>query len=66
MYLITSSYDDAKNASDIATNGLGGWIACFEQSHLKGVIAGGGLREPKDASTKEDLLKKAYDLGANL
>ena len=66
VYLITSSYDDAKNASDIAANGLGGWIACFEQSRLAGVLAGGGLNEPKDATENEDLLHKAYELGKNV
>lgn len=66
VYLITSSYDDAKNASDIAANGLGGWVACFEQSRLAGVLAGGGLNEPKDAITNENLLHKAYELGKNV
>ena len=66
IYLITSSYDDAKNASDIAANGLGGWVACFEQSRLAGVLAGGGLNEPKDATANEDLLHKAYELGKNI
>lgn len=66
VYLITSSYDDAKNASDIAANGLGGWVACFEQSRLAGVLAGGGLNEPKDATANEDLLHKAYELGKNV
>lgn len=66
VYLITSSYDDAKNASDIAANGLGGWVACFEQSRLAGVLAGGGLNEPKDADSREDLLQKAYELGKNV
>lgn len=66
VYLITSSYDDAKNASDIAANGLGGWIECFEQSRLAGVLAGGGLNEPKDAITNENLLQKAYELGKNV
>ena len=66
VYLIPSSYDDAKNASDIAANGLGGWVACFEQSRLAGVLAGGGLNEPKDAITNENLLHKAYELGKNV
>lgn len=66
VYLITSSYDDAKNASDIAANGLGGWVACFEQSRLAGVLAGGGLNEPKDATSNKDLLQKAYELGKNV
>lgn len=65
VYLITSSYDDADTASDIAANGLQGWISCFEQSHLAGVLAGGGLNAPKDAAKNRELLQKAYELGKN-
>ena len=66
VYLLTSSYDNAKNVADRAMSGLQGWIECFEQSHLAGVLAGGGLESPKDAYANKDLLKKAYELGKNI
>ena len=66
VYLITTSYDDADSASDIAAKGLSGWRACFEQSRLAGVLAGGGVGAPKEASARDDLMKKAYELGKNV
>lgn len=66
VYLITSAYDSSEKAADRAINGLKGWIECFEQSRLAGVLAGGGLNEPKSAASREDLLKKAYELGKNV
>ncbi|MBR1600530.1 MAG: flavodoxin family protein [Alphaproteobacteria bacterium] len=66
VYLITSSYDDAVNASDRAISGIKGWIECFEQSHFAGAVVGGGLNNPKDAKKQDDLLQKAYELGKNV
>jgi len=66
VYLITSSYDGSENAADRAISGLKGWIECFEQSRFAGVLVGGGMDMPKSASGREDLLKKAYELGKNI
>lgn len=66
VYLMTSSYDKAPHASDRAIEGLKGWIECFEQSHFAGCLAGGGVDEPKEAESRDDLLKKAYELGKNI
>ena len=66
VYLITSAYDSSEKAADRAINGLKGWIECFEQSRFAGVLVGGGIDAPKSAANREDLLKKAYELGKNI
>ena len=66
VYLITTSADDDAHASDTPKAGLQGWIACFEQSHLAGVLAGGGLTDAKAATANSALLQKAYMLGKNI
>ena len=66
VYLITSAYDSSENAADRAINGLKGWIECFEQSRFAGALIGGGVDAPKSAASREDLLKKAYELGKNI
>ena len=66
VYLITSAYDSSEKAADRAINGLKGWIECFEQSRLAGALVGGGVDAPKSAVSREDLLKKAYELGKNI
>ena len=42
IYLLASSAEDDKSAMDGAINGLGGWIACFPKTSLKGVVYGIG------------------------
>lgn len=66
VYLITSAYDSSEKAADRAINGLKGWIECFEQSRFAGALVGGGIDAPKSAASREDLLKKAYELGKNI
>jgi multimeric flavodoxin WrbA len=66
VYLITSAYDSSEKAADRAINGLKGWIECFEQSRFAGALVGGGIDEPKAALERDDLLKKAYELGKNI
>lgn len=66
VYLITSAYDSSEKAADRAINGLKGWIECFEQSRFVGALIGGGIDAPKSAASREDLLKKAYELGKNI
>lgn len=66
VYLVTSSADGSEHASDIAVNGLQGWISCFEQAEFAGLLAGGGLEAPNDASANEEFLNKAYNFGLSL
>ena len=66
VYLITSAYDSSEKAADRAINGLKGWIECFEQSRFAGTLVGGGIDTPKSVENREDLLKKAYELGKNI
>ena len=66
VYLITSAYDSSEHAADRAINGIKGWVECFEQSRFAGELVGGGVDAPKSATNRDDLLKKAYELGKNI
>ena len=66
VYLITSAYDSSEKAADRAINGLKGWIECFEQSRLAGALVGSGVDAPKSAVSRDDLIKKTYELGKNI
>lgn len=39
-----------------AQNGLWGWVDCFEKAQLKGIVTGGGITDPNDASNHKDTL----------
>ena len=66
VYLITTLYDDAPNASKNAANGIKGWVACFDQARFAKLLDCGSLDDPKEAAVNEDLLKKAYNLGKKI
>lgn len=46
-YLLTASAEAEDSAADGPSNGLNGWIACFEKAHLAGVVRGGGANDPE-------------------
>lgn len=66
IYLIATSADDDEKAIDNAISGLKGWIECFENSQLKGVIKGVGLDQFGDVYHHEDVIDKAYIMGKNV
>lgn len=64
IYLLASAADDDENAVEGAVHGLGGWIACFEKTHIAGVAFANGVNDVGDISG-HSALKKAYELGKN-
>lgn len=70
VYLITTSQVPEDHASDTATTGVLGWITCFDQANLAGIIIGAGVgtvaNGAEDISSRPDLLEQAYELGRNL
>ena len=40
-----------------------GFISCFDQAKLKGVLHAGGVTEGKDIMERPDMLEKAYRMG---
>lgn len=70
VYLITTSQVPEDHASDTATTGLLGWITCFEQANLAGIIIGSGVGNKsngfEDVTSRPDLLEQAYELGRNI
>lgn len=66
IYFLSVSADEADEAAERAIHGLGGWIACFPKSGLKGSIHFGGLNDPLEAKKDGEVLKKAYKFGADI
>lgn len=66
IYLIASAAEDESVAIDGTINGLSGWISCFEQAELAGVIRGIGLAEAGAAQKSAELLSAAYKMGKSL
>ena len=64
IYLLTASAEEEDSASDGPVNGLKGWIACFEQARLAGVVRGGGANDPGEMPPEK--LEAAYEMGKHV
>lgn len=66
IYLIATCADKVENSMDAAIKGLQGWIECFENTRLTGVIKGLGIDQYGDVKTHEDVMKETYLLGKGI
>ena len=62
----TNTVSGEESAFEKAYSGLRGWVDCFEKAELKGIVTGGGIAGPNDASNHKDTMQKAYELGMGL
>lgn len=63
IYLLATAADEDKSAMDGAIKELEGWISCFAQTALKGVIKGVGIDNYGAIEQHTDLLQQAYRMG---
>lgn len=66
IYMIATAAEAEEDTFEKAYNGLQGWVDCFEKASLKGLVAGGGINEPKEAAHHTEAMKEAYELGRRL
>lgn len=66
VYMLATAAEAEPTTFDKVYSGLEGWVDCFEKASLKGVVAGKGISESKEALEHPDVLKEAYELGKNL
>lgn len=64
VYLLAAAAEAEESAMDGAVNGLSGWIACFPQCSLKGVVRATGV-DKAGAVAGTPFLGQAYALGKN-
>lgn len=65
IYLLAASADEDESSMDGAVKGLEGWISCFDQAQLKGVVRGLGADKKGDIRRTPEVLNEAYELGRN-
>lgn len=66
IYLLATAADTDERAIDRAIMGLEGWIECFENSRLKGVVRGVEADVVGSIKRYEEKLREAYELGKNV
>lgn len=66
IYLLATAADTDERAIDRAIVGLEGWIECFENTKLKGVVRGVGADIAGSIKKYEKKLREAYEFGKNV
>lgn len=66
IYLLTTAAENDESAMDGAVKGMQGWIDCFEQARLAGVIRGVGISDAGTAKEHTALLQEVYTMGASI
>ena len=62
IYFLLTAADTEQSASEGPLKGLQGWIDCFENAGLKGVVCGLGAEKPGDVKSMP-AMNEAYMLG---
>ncbi len=65
IYVLTSAAENEDHVPERTISGIGGWIDCFEKSHLAGSVFAGGVNDAGEIAGHE-VLKLAYDMGVNI
>lgn len=63
IYLLATAAEADTSALDGAIKGLTGWIECFEQANLKGVLYGVGVDEQNAIRNHLEHLDTAFQMG---
>lgn len=66
IYLIAAAADTADTSADRAAEGLKGWIECFEQTRLAGVVGGFGADDKGTIHNFPKSLQAAYEMGKQI
>ncbi len=66
IYLIATAAEEEKDTFDRAYQGLQGWVDCFPEASLKGIVKGYGISDPRSAEDHREVMKEAYELGRKL
>lgn len=63
VYLLAAAADGSERAFDGAIKGLQGWVDCFEQARLVGVVTAAGVGDPGAIARRLDVLRRARAMG---
>ena len=66
IYLIATCADEDESALNRVIQGLQGWIDCFDDVELKGVIYGIGANDPNQVNKMTKLQEQAFEIGKEI
>ena len=65
-YLLATAAEDAPETFEGTEKAVQGWVDCFPEAKLCGLVAGEEIGDPKDAVNHPDVMEKAYELGKEI
>lgn len=63
VYLLATAADEEERAIEGTITSLQGWLSCFEQTTLVGVVRGVNVTHPGDIEKTPNVLQMAYTMG---
>ena len=66
VYFLATAAEEEDFVPQRAVSGLEGWIECFPEAHLAGIVFGGGVTGTGEMKDHPEKLQAAYDLGRKL
>lgn len=63
IYLLTTAADADSGAMDGAVSDMNGWVMCYENATLQGVVRGVDVTKPGDIHNFPAVLHEAYAMG---
>lgn len=66
VYFLASAAEEENFVPQRAVSGLEGWIECFPEAHLAGIVFGGGVTGPGEMKDHPEKLQAAFELGRKL
>ncbi|MBQ9452576.1 MAG: flavodoxin family protein [Desulfovibrio sp.] len=65
VYLLATAADDAPSAMDGVLKDMEGWVACFPECRIAGMVRGTGVTNAGDIKNNIVVLQESYELGHN-
>ncbi len=65
VYFLATAAEEGDDVWARAVGGLEGWIACFDQARLAGVVFAGGVNAPREIEN-HPALQRASSMGASI
>lgn len=66
VYLLAAAADEDERAFDGAVKGVQGWVDCFEQARLVGVVTAGGVDAPGAIEKRLHIVNRARLIGSGV
>ena len=66
VYILATAAEAHPETFDTLMNGVQGWVDCFPNVTIQGIVRGGDVTDSNEIQRHQELLQQAYTMGVNL